>query len=148
MLAPSVIESNKATWLGLLDRLDLFPGDPRWTPIRPVIQAGVDGGLHQYFRAGISMEFVVLSTCERHGIETYNPRPPTVTLRAAMATGHDKDGMLVGWVNPHPELEREVAVNTGSVTSVLHHYLADLWRETRPTESVPSVVEPDTPVGV
>ena len=139
MLTDAVIENNKASWLAVLHFVDEFPDNEIWRGwkafLRSVIQAGIDAGLHQYFRAGTSMQHIIFSTCEGNGLEPLSPAPPRITIGRRESTG-----MFVAWSHNnlwfHPP-EREDPVTADNVVSVLRRYLGDLWRETRPTEPVP-----------
>ena len=139
MLTDAVIENNKASWLAVLHFVDEFPDNEIWRGwkafLRSVIQAGIDAGLHQYFRAGTSMQHIIFSTCEGNGLEQLSPAPPRITIGRRESTG-----MFVAWSHNnlwfHPP-EREDPVTADNVVSVLRRYFGDLWRETRPTEPVP-----------
>jgi hypothetical protein len=100
-----------------------------------VIEAGIEAGLDQYFRAGQSMQHVIFLTCERHGLEQFNPAPPRVTLG-----WHKSGGMFVAVSNHNlwfHDPEREDAVTSDNAFSVLRRYLADLWSETGPMDPIP-----------
>ena len=102
--------------------------------MRPVLEACIEAGLDQYFRAGQSMQHIIFSTCERHGLENFNPEPPRVTL------GHGKAGMFVAWSHYNiwfSTPERETSVTADNVVSALRSYLAELWRETRTEDPLP-----------
>ena len=139
MLKSVVIEGNKASWVDVLRFVDRFPDDVTWllwkSFVRTVIESGIEAGLDQYFRAGQSMQHIIFSTCERHGLEDFSPAPPRVTL------GRRKSGsMFVGWSHYNVwfhDPEHEETVTSGNALPVLKGYLADLWRETRPIAPVP-----------
>lgn len=139
MLPIAVVESNKASWFDVLHFIDEFPDNEAWRAwkafMRPVMQSGIDAGLNQYFRAGTSMSHIIFSTSERHRLEQFSPAPPRITLGR-----RENAGMFVAWSHNNlwfhtPEVEDPVT--SDSVMSVLRRYLADLWRETRPTELLP-----------
>ena len=139
MLTTAVVEDNKASWVQVLHFVDGFPDNETWRAwkafIRSVIEAGIEAGLDQYFRAGQSMQHIIFSTCERHGLEQISPAPSRVTLGE-----HESARMFVA--SSHKNLwfhgpEREDAVTSDNAVSVLRSYLADLWRETRPLDPVP-----------
>ena len=148
MLTTAVVEDNKASWLRVLHFVDEFPDNESWpswkASMRPVIEACIKAGLDQYFRAGQSMQHIIFSTCERHGLEQISPAPPRVTLGR-----HKSAGMFVAWSHNNlwfHDPEREDAVTSDNAVSVLKSHLADLWRETRPMDPVPFDVlfrEPD-----
>ena len=101
MLTDAVIENNKASWLAVLHFVDEFPDNEIWSGwkvfMRPVIQAGIDAGLDQYFRAGTSMQHIIFSTCERNGLEQFSPAPPRITIGRRESTG-----MFVAWSQQQP----------------------------------------------
>jgi len=139
MLDRAVVEDNKKSWLKVLHFINTFPDDHTWRGWKAftlaVIQGGIDAGLDQYFRAGTSMQHIVFSTSESHGLEQVNPAPPRVTLRR-----NENLEMFVCW--SHSNLwfsnpEHESPVTSDDVQPVLRHYLANLWRQTRPSEPMP-----------
>jgi hypothetical protein len=139
MLTTAVVENNKASWLDVLQFVDEFPENETWAAwkafVRPVIEACIEAGLHQYFRAGQSMQHIIFSTSERHGLEEIIPSPPRVTFGRRAS-----ERMFVAWSHSNlwfHDPEREDAVTSENAVSVLRRYLADLWRETRPADSVP-----------
>jgi hypothetical protein len=139
MLTDAVVENNKASWLHVLRFVDKFPDDETWREwkafMHDVIEVGIETGLDRYYRAGQSMQHIIFSTCERHGLEDFSPAPPRVTL------GRRKSGGMFVALS-HNNLwfhdpEREDAVTSDNVESILRCYLADLWCETRPVDPVP-----------
>jgi hypothetical protein len=138
MLTSDTIESNKASWRKIQDFVESFPDNETWKDwkefMRSAIQKACDDRLNHYFRAGQSMQHIVFSTCERHGLENYDPEPPRVTV------GHGKMGMFVAssrhnlWFS---RPERETLVTADNIAFILKSYLESLWRETRPNEPVP-----------
>jgi len=138
MLTPAAIEGNKASWIEIRDFVEGFPDNETWESwkdfMRSAIQAASEGGLDRYFRAGQSMQHIIFSTCERHGLENFKPEPPRVTL------GRGKAGMFVAWSHYNiwfSTPERETPVTADNVRSVLRSYLAELWRETRTEDPLP-----------
>jgi hypothetical protein len=139
MLTDSIVENNKASWLHVLRFVDQFPDNETWRDwkifMRFVIGAGIEAGLDRHYRAGQSVQHIIFSTCERHGLEDFSPAPPRITL------GRSKDGgMFVAWSHYNVwfrDPEREDSVTSQNVEIVLRRYLSDLWRETRPKDPVP-----------
>jgi len=138
MLTLDSIENNKASWRTIQDFVESFPDNETWKDwkvfMRSAVQKASDDGLNRYFRAGQSMQHIIFSTCERYGLETYDPEPPRVTL------GRGKMGMFVAssshnlWFSTP---EQETLVTADNIAPVLRSYLANLWRETRPNDPVP-----------
>lgn len=131
-------ESNHESWVWLVGWAEEMP-DPNWTSWKsfalPLLKACMDEGLDQYFRAGQSLVHLIFSTAEEHGLEKYYPPPPRVTAK------FDGAKWFIAWSyqNLHfSEADREDPVDSETAFAILKLYLADLWRETRPNESLPS----------
>ncbi len=123
MLTPDAIESNLTSWIRIRDFVEKFPDDETWKSwndfMRYAIQTASDDGLNRYFRVGQSMQQMVFSTCDRHGLESFNPEPPRVTLVRG------KNGMFVVisrsnlWFSTP---DRQTPVAEDNVVSVLRSY--------------------------
>jgi hypothetical protein len=91
VLPDSLKAANRASWNDMLDFVDSFPDD-KWKDwkavVRPVLQASIQSGMCEYFRAGQSVHHLIFSTAENHGLEDIQPTPPRVTF------GLDDDGQL------------------------------------------------------
>ena len=141
MIAPQVIESNKASWANVAQFVERFPENDTWRAwkvfMSALIQACINVGLSEYFRAGTSMQHIIFSTSEQHGLENFSPSPPRVTI------GRDsKSEMFVAWSHSNiwfNEPERREFVTAETALPVLRTYLAALWRETHPMEPVPQL---------
>ena len=137
-----MLETNEESWVWLMGWVEQLPeGHPNWISfsafVSPLLQACVEAGLDRYFRAGQSMSHVIFSTAEEHRLEKYDPPPPRVTLRLDAANQQ----WLIAWSykNLHfSKADRESPVNSETAFAVLKAYLTDLWRETRPDESLPA----------
>jgi len=140
MLTPELMEKNQASWSDMLAFVDEFPENETWKEwkkfMRTLLLAGVEQRLDMYFRAGQSMQHVIFSTCERHGLENYDPQPSRVTL------GRDGEGYFVAYSRSNiwfSTPDRRDVITSHNGFAVLRSYLLALWRETRPTDPVPSV---------
>ena len=107
--------------------------------VSPLLQACVDARLNDYFRVGQSMLHIVFSTAQEHGLERLNPPRLRVTIRF----DSEKKQWLIGrsYGNLHfANADREEPADSETAFTVLKSYLADLWRETRPGESLPELL--------
>jgi hypothetical protein len=133
-------KTKQESWVRLAGWVEEKPDNIDWAPwkafILPLLRSCVDAGIDQYFRVGQSMSDIIFSNTEQHGLENYEPPPPRVTLRFDRA----KRQWFIAWsyrflISGEPD--RKDPVNAENAFSVLKSYLADLWRETRPNETVP-----------
>lgn len=139
MVSPAVSDSNRASWVDVLAFVRGFPDDDTWTnwkrDVLSLLEAGVAEKLDGYYRAGQSMQHIVFSTAEKHGLEYMEPQPPRVTV------GFNKDmSLFVAWSDLNiwfnePTRRDSLGGETGFDT--LKRYLRDLWISTRPSEPLP-----------
>ena len=140
MITPELMANNQASWTEMFAFIDEFPENDTWREwkkfVRALLTAGVEDGLDKYFRAGQSMHHIIFSTCERHGLEQYDPQPPRVTL------GRDEGGYFLAfstrnlWFFPP---DRKNAITSENALSMLRSYLLALWGESRPSDPPPPV---------
>lgn len=140
VVTPELMADNQASWTDMFAFVDEFPENDTWKEwkkfMRTLLRAGVEDKLDKYFHAGQSMQHIIFSTCERHGLERYDPQPPRVTV------GRDEGGYFVAysrsnlWFNPP---DRKDTITSSNALAVLRSYLLILWQETRPTDQVPPV---------
>jgi hypothetical protein len=133
-------KTNRESWQLLIQMVENRPDQWRqWkSRVLTVLRAGVRDGLDSYFRAGESMNYLMFSTVDKHGLEDIEPRPLHVTL------GVDADNRLFVAVSQHSlhfnKAERQDVVTDETALSVLKTYLRDLWQRTKPNEPVPPAV--------
>src|SRR5215472_16958456 len=131
-------KDNRASWADVLSFIEEFPKNETWVDWKKfmgaLVREGIEEGLDQYFRAGQSMQHIIFSTCERHGLEHFDPPPPRVTV------GRIESDYFVAWSHRNIwffEAERRDIVTGENAVSTLRSYLVALWRETRPEEPFP-----------
>jgi hypothetical protein len=139
MIPFSLANDNRASWVAVLAFVRQFPEDDVWKKWRQdmsaLLEASMAEGLDNYFRAGQSMQHIIFSTAEKHGLEYIEPQPPRVTV------GFNKDmSLFVAWSNLNiwlndPTHRDSLDGNAGFNT--LKHYLAELWSSTRPYQQLP-----------
>lgn len=133
-----MLDTKQETWAWLVQEVEEMPSHNAtygpWTAfILPLLLACLNAGLDGYFRVGTSMSHIIFSTAERHGLP---PHVPRVTLM------HDpeKQQWSLAWSYQNlwfSKPDRHDLVNSDNAFSILKTYLSDLWRETRPSESIP-----------
>ena len=136
-----MLETKQESWAWLTGWVEHLPRQhANWTSLTafglPLLQACMEAGLDQYFRAGQSMAHIIFSTAEEHNLEKYDPPPPRITVRFDPV----RQLWLIAWSyrNLHfSEPDRESPVDSETAFPVLKSYLADLWRGTRPDENLP-----------
>jgi hypothetical protein len=137
-----MLETKQESWVWLMGWVEQLPeGHPNWIRfsafVSPLLQACVEAGLDRYFRAGQSMSHVIFSTAEEHRLEKYDPPPPRVTRRFDAA--NQQWLVARSYKNLHfSKADGEAPVNSETAYAVLKAYLTNLWRETRPDESLPA----------
>lgn len=139
MIPISLSRDNHASWVTVLDFVRQFPEDAVWSEwkrnVLALLEAAMAEGLDNYFRAGQSMQHIIFSTAERHGIEDIEPQPPRVTI------GFNKDmSLFVAWSDLNiwfndPTHRDPLDSKVGFTT--LKHYLAELWSKTRDSQPLP-----------
>lgn len=79
MIARVLAEANHASWVEVLAFVRRFPNDVVWNEWKrdmlALLEAAVADGLDPYFRAGQSMQHVIFSIAEKHGLEYLEPHP-------------------------------------------------------------------------
>ena len=140
-----VTETKHESWLWLIGWVESMP-DEIWASwkafVLPLLRACVEAGLDKPFRAGQSMTDITLSTAEQHGLERYDPPPPRVTLRADKA----RQQWYIAWSHRNlyfSEPDRRTDITSENAFPILKSYLEDLWRDTKPNESLPVSLGPD-----
>lgn len=133
-------KTNRESWQLLIQMVENRSGQwQEWkSRVLAILRAGVRDGLDSYFRAGESMNYLMFSTAEKHGLEDIEPRPPYVTL------GIDANNQLFVAVSQYSlhfnAPERRDIVTDETALPVLKAYLRTLWQRTRPNDPIPSVV--------
>lgn len=137
--SPDRTATNQATWVAVQEFIRRFPNDATWglwrRNVLALLDEAIDAGLDKHFRAGQSMQHIILSTASEHGLESIEPPPPRVTI----AFAEDK-GLLVALSRANiwfASAERTSEIPEIGGLQVLAGYLKQLWEQTRPEESMP-----------
>lgn len=141
MFGDELREKNRASWAEVSIFVESF-SDEQWLEwksfVRPVLQAAIQEGLNDYFRAGQSMQHLIFSTTEEHGLELIDPPPPRVTL------GRDGDSQFFVAISRSNlwfgEPDQKQMISLDIALPVLKAYLSALWVATRPSEPLPEVL--------
>lgn len=139
MLDENLIRENKKSWDNMISFVDGFPTNDAWHAwkifVGSMLRHGIDTGLDRYFRAGQSMQHIIFSTAEHHGLEDIDPSPPRVTIafdeRMRIYLAWSRFNL---WFN---KPDRQTYLTGDSANSILRIYLSSLWDETRPSEKNP-----------
>ena len=140
MRSRSLLRTKQGSWVALMGWVERMPTNQDWAPFKafvlPLLNGGIEAGLDEYFRVGQSMSHIIFSTAEEHNLEKYEPSPLRITIRP-------EDNPKRWYVaRSYTNLwfstpEKETSVDSETAFPVLKQYLTDLWRETRPGESLP-----------
>jgi hypothetical protein len=134
------LSTKPGSWIALIRLIEGDFPDEHWAAwkafVLPLLQACIDNGLDQYFRVGQSMSHIIFSTTEDHRLERYNPDPVRITIRSE-GKGQNwyvaRSSKNIWFCDP----DKEISIDSTTAFPVLKSYLADLWRETRPSEPLP-----------
>jgi len=133
--------TNEESWGQVLASIDRYPDTERWREYKdflvPLIRAGIEAGYHHYFRAGGSVSDRIFSTVDRR-LEDFTPSPARLTIRV----GREQKFVALSHCNLHFfEPENLQFITAENALSIFTRYLADLWRETKPSEPLPACLE-------
>ena len=126
---PSHELNNVASWEFVKADIEQHPESAYWTPwkalARRFLQEGIRIGLHRHFRAGLSMNLIVFSTLDHHGLHL-EPRVtvelhPESELRVAFGTTNIE-------LHPPAELDYLLPFEPGFAT--FRRFLNHLWTAT------------------
>jgi hypothetical protein len=132
-------KDNPESWQRIKEEIADYPDDgwSRWKQmVMTVISALEASGLSQYFRIGIGMHHIILSTAERHGLGS----EPRVTVEF-----NEKEQIVrvaYGCANisfHEPSVQERVAPSV-AVPCILR-YLRRLWIETKPDNQIPDALK-------
>jgi hypothetical protein len=140
---PPYPDSNEESWDKVIEFIQEHPGKDYdyWRDYQnfllPLLRAAIEAGYHHHFRAGGSMSDTVFSTVDRP-LEVFTPKPPRVTLRVTPEKKYAAySHASIQFFDP----ERTEPMIAQNAFSVLTRYLADLWRESKPSEPLPDCLE-------
>jgi len=128
--------SNPHTWLAIRRFIEAFPNDKwsEWKRIASGIVTALEKlGLVDDFRIGQSMDHIIFSTVNYHGLVNAEPRvtleinPEAKTVRVAYSTANI-------WFNP--SLREEVFPEADATGGILQ-FLRRLWLGTKPNKPLP-----------
>ena len=135
------MQSNRSSWDEMLAFVEDLP-DEHWRTwketLRPILRESVRTGLNDYFRAGSSVNHLIFSTAEKHGLEDIEPRPPHVTL--AVDENHRLFVTISRYSIHFNAPDKRDFLGGANAFDVFKSYLRNLWVTTRPNEALPRAV--------
>lgn len=132
-------EENRASWCRVREDIAEYPQNEIWDgrrqAINPMLDQALELGMNSYFRAGMGMHQLIISTADHHGLRGEPGVTVEVTEDRKLRISYSTKNVYF-----NPPIQSEVA-DPASAFPVFLIYLRRLWADTS-SQPLPDVLRP------